>query len=154
MPIYFYATYFTVKGGDFDAESAVRGRDVVRNKIEELSSKSKDELSAKESDVLDILMIENEMLCRGLSFLPVDIAKSHAKIFRVEDGNKLRLPFVALDGVGESAAQSIYEKAQNGDFISIEEFQQQSGVSSAVIDTLERCGAFGDMPKTNQISLF
>ena len=154
MPIYFYATYFTVKGGDFDAESAVRGRDVVRNKIEELSSKSKDELSGKESDVLDMLMIENEMLCRGLTFLPVDIAKSHAKIFRVEDGDKLRLPFVALDGVGDSAAQSIYEKAQNGDFISIEEFQQQSGVSSAVIDTLERCGAFGDMPKTNQISLF
>ncbi len=154
MPIYFYATYFTVKGGDFDADSAVRGKDVVRSRIEELSSRPKDELSGKDSDVLDILMIENEMLARGMSFLPVDIHKSHATIFQVEEDDKLRLPFVALDGVGESAAKSIYEKAQNGDFISIEEFQQQSGVSSAVIDTLERYNAFGDMPKSNQLTLF
>jgi len=39
------------------------------------------------------------------------------------------------------------------DFISVEDFQKSSGVSSAVIDGLYNAGALGDMPKENQISL-
>jgi DNA polymerase-3 subunit alpha (Gram-positive type) len=152
MPLEYYSTYFTVRGGDFDVDLAVAGIDAVRGKINELREKG-NERSKKETDLHDILLIVNEMLARGYTFLPVDLHHSHATKYLIEDG-KIRIPFSAIAGVGEGAAEGIYEAAQKGDYMSVEEFQCQSGASRTVIEILDNMGAFGDLPQSTQMSFF
>lgn len=151
-PLEYYSTYFSVRGEDFDADLAVQGREAVRRRIEELRELG-NKRSKKESDLYDILLITNEMLSRGYEFLPIDLFKSHATDYLVEDG-KLRIPFAAMAGVGESAANGIYEAVQKGGFISVDEFQQMSGASKTTIDMLKSAGAFGDLPESAQLSFF
>ncbi len=151
-PLEYYATYFSVRGDDFDAELAVKGRQAVAARIEELKALGNDR-TKKETDLYDMLLIINEMLARGYEFLPVDVFKSHAVDYLVENG-KLRIPFSAMSGIGETAARSLYEAVQNGGFISVEELQEMSGVSKTTIDMLKSTGAFGDLPESAQLSLF
>ncbi|MGN1481532.1 PolC-type DNA polymerase III, partial [Porcipelethomonas sp.] len=151
-PLEFYATYFTTRGSDFDVETVMSGINAVRNKIEELRAKG-NEKSAKEKDTYDLLLIINEMMARGYGFLPVDIYKSHATKYLIEDG-KIRIPFGAISGVGETAAVKLYDAAQKRDYISIEELQIKSGASKTTMEALEKLGALGNLPKTSQMTLF
>ena len=154
-PLVFYHAFFTVRGEAIDALSAVKGRDAVKRKMNEINSKGNDK-TQKDKDQYDVLQLVIEMFARGFEFLPVDIYKSHYKIYTIEDG-KLRLPFAALEGVGENAAKAIYDCAHDnsqGEFISKEDFANRSGASSAVIAALEEFGALEGLPDTNQVSFF
>ena len=99
------------------------------------------------------MQLANEFLARGLKFLPVDLMKSDAKLFVPEDG-KLRLPFGAIGGIGETAAEKIVDARNSGEVYSVEEFIQKAKLPNAVIDILRENGVFGSMPDTNQLSMF
>ena len=153
-PLEYYAALLTVRGGDLDAVSAVAGRSAVKRKMDELMAKGKD-ASAKEEDQLTILQIVNEMLARGIAFLPVDLYKSDATVYQIEDG-KIRLPFLALKGTGESAAKGLAAARDDGQgaFISCDDLRNRSGVSSSVMTMLGEAGALEGLPQSSQMSLF
>lgn len=116
-PIHFYSAYFTVRGGAIDAVAAVQGKAAVKKKMEEIKLKGNDK-TAKDESTYIVLQIVIEMLARGIEFLPVDIYKSDARIYKIEDG-KIRLPFGAVDGIGENAAISLAKAREDLSLIHI-----------------------------------
>lgn len=151
-PLEFYCAYFSAAPDGFDAEFAFLPTDELKRQVAALSVNGT-KTTAKEADRQSAMQILIEMRLRGIELLPVDIKKSDAHKFLPEDG-KLRLPLITMPGVGATAAQSIAETMQSGEVYSLQEMQKKSGVSKTVIEVLERNGALGEMPKTNQISLF
>ena len=94
------------------------------------------------------------MLQRGYQFLPIELGKSYASKYVVED-DKVRLPFTAIRGLGEAAAVALEEATMHGqEYISVEELQAASGVASSVFDKLRAVGALGSLPETSQVDLF
>ena len=153
-PQAFYATYFTVRGDDIDYEAAVGGVKVAQQHLKEVNARLREERKAKDEDIQVSLQLVNEMLARGYEFLPIQLGKSRATQYVVEDG-KVRLPFTSLKGVGESAAVALERATINGqEYLSIEELQQATGVSSAVMENLKNVGALGGLPDTSQVSFF
>ena len=156
-PLAYYCAYLTVRGGDVDAESMSQGREAVRTLIKMIQAKG-NEASAAEKDKETIMMIVHEAMARGIEFLPIDIYKSTASSYEPEDG-KIRMPFSALPGVGENAAESLANackkvRDEHDTFSSIEDFAARTGAGSSTVATLKACGAFGDLPDSDQISLF
>ncbi|MBQ3052129.1 MAG: PolC-type DNA polymerase III [Clostridia bacterium] len=151
-PLEFYCAYFTARPEDVDVPTILQGHEAVKKYIRDIKAKGK-EATKKELDVYENMLIFNEIMARGIEILPIDINKSHAMKYLPEDG-KMRLPFGALSGVGEKAAYSIYEAAQRGNYVSIEDFQLEAGVSKTIIQNLADLGAMNDLPDTNQMSMF
>lgn len=155
-PLEYYTAFLTVRGGDLDAVTVVKGRAAVKNKMREIDDKVKmKQASAKDKDQYTALQVVNEMMARGIELLPVDIYKSEAKAYVIEDG-KIRMPFAALSGIGENAAVPLAAARDDGkgEFLSIEDFANRGKAGKSVIEMLTECGAFGDLPKSAQMSLF
>lgn len=153
-PVEYYAAYFTVRSENLDGAIAMQGHQAVRDKMNNIKQKqSVHEATAKDEAEFQTLQIVNEMMARKIEFLPVDIYKSEAKTFKVEDG-KIRLPFSSLPGVGGAAADSLAETGKHTEYLSIEDMQIKTKVTKAVIETLKDVGVLKDLPESSQMSLF
>ena len=155
-PLEYYTAFLTVRGGDLDASTVIKGRDAVRQKMKEIDQKVREKTaSAKDKDQYTALQVVNEMMARNIELLPVDIYKSKAKDYIIEDG-KIRMPFGALSGVGDSAAIPLAAARDDGggEFVSIEDFATRAKAGKSTIELLKECGAFGDLPESSQLTLF
>lgn len=153
-PVEYYAAYFTVRSENLDGVVLMQGHQAVKNRMKLIKQKqSAHESSTKEDQEYATLQIVNEMLARKIEVLPVDIYKSEAKMFKVEDG-KIRLPFSTIPGLGESAAISLAESGKVNTYLSIEEMQIKTKVSKSIIESLKNIGALEGLPESSQMSLF
>lgn len=151
-PLEFYAAFLTVAPGGFDAEIASRGIPGINAMCDEVRKKGND-ATQKEKEMVDTFQLVREMLARGYKFLPVDLFRSDAFAFKPENG-KVRMPFSALGGLGDKAAEKIVSVRENEEFLSIEDLAMKAGLSKAVIEILRGAGALNGMSETNQLTLF
>lgn len=151
-PLAYYATFFTVRAKDFDAELVMKGEDAVKNKMDELYSMGNG-ISVKDGNLLSVLELVYEMMKRGFSFENVDLYRSKAVEFVISD-NSLILPFNSVVGVGDNVSYAIEEEAKKGEFYSKEDFRIRTKATKTVIEALDKIGCFGELGDTNQISFF
>lgn len=152
-PAAFYATYFTTKAQDFDADLIVKGLDTIKEKINEIHNLGND-ATTKDKTMLTVLEAALEMYARKIKIIPVDIYKSDATKFQVIDDTTILPPMIALQGVGENAAINIQHERENGEFISKEDLRKRTKISKTVIETLSSHGSLDNMSEKNQLSLF
>lgn len=151
-PVDFYIAYFTVRADLFDAALMTKGVDKVKEEMRKLSMKSAG-MTANEKSLYTILELCLEMYERGITFLPVDLYKSHARKFQNIDGAILP-PLNAFAGVGDAAADALMEAAKGGPFLSQDDLKNRSGANKAVIETLAENGVLKGIPESSQIGFF
>ena len=151
-PVEFYATHFTSVVANFDADTILRGPQACLDRIEEISAMGSNATAKEQGDVL-VLEVAYEMYSRGYEFAPARLGKSKALKFWSDDG-KVLLPFVALEGVGDTAAKSFAEAYDEKPFDTIEEAVTRAKLNRTATEALRAHGVFEGLPETDQLSLF
>lgn len=151
-PLAYYATYFSVRAGDFDAETAVGGIKQVNHTLSLIEDKGQ-EASPKEKGLVTVLELVREMLARGFDFHPIDLQRSHATRFLIDD-KRLIIPFAALPGLGVNAARHIIQARDEMPFLSIDDLRQRGRVSKGIVELLRQHGALSGLGETSQLGFF
>ena len=151
-PLAYYAAYFSIRASAFSYELMCQGKEKLEFYLRDYKNRS-DSLSKKDQDTLKDMRIVQEMYARGYEFLPLDIYRAKATKFQIIDG-KLMPPLSSIEGMGDKAAEAVEMAAEDGPYLSRDDFRQRTKVSKTVIDFMADLGMFGDLPETNQLSLF
>ena len=153
-PLAYYAAYFGIRASAFSYELMGQGKDKLLYHMKEYKRRAElNQLSKKDQDTLKDMKNVLEMYARGFGFLPIDIYESAATKFKIVDG-KLLPPLNTIEGMGDKAAEAVEIASKNGPYLSKDDFRQRTKVSKTVIDLMDEMGLLGDLPETNQLSLF
>ena len=151
-PLAYYAAYFSVRATGFDYEIMCLGKERLERHLKDLRNR-KDSLSNKEQDIVKDGRIVQEMYARGFTFMPIDIYRAEPHRFQIIDG-KLMPSLNSIEGLGDNAAIAIAEAAKDGPFLSKDDFRQRTKAPKTVIELMSDLGLLGDLPDSNQLSLF
>lgn len=151
-PQAYYASFFSIRAKAFSYELMCQGQKHLEDIMADYKKRS-DSLSNKEKDSYADMRVVQEMYARGFEFMPIDIFKAQSRLFQVIDG-KIMPSLSSIDGLGEKAADAIVEAAKDGPFLSRDDFRDRTKVSKTVVDLMAQLGLLGDLPESNQISLF
>ncbi len=153
-PLAYYASFFSIRAKAFSYEVMCLGRERLEFHLDDFKKRNEQGLlSNKEEGMLKDMRIVQEMYARGFEFLPVDLFKAKAHRFQIIDG-KLMPALDTIEGLGEKAADAVEDAAKDGPFLSKDDFRNRTKVSKTVIDLMDDLGLLGDIPESNQISLF
>ena len=151
-PLAYYAAYYSIRASAFSYEIMCQGRDHLLAVMEDYQRR-KDTLTPKEQTTLDDCLVVREMYARGFEFVPIDIYTAQSRLCSIVDG-KIMPSLKSIDGMGEKAADAVVEARKDGPFISRDDFWNRTKVPKTVIEKMHDLGLLGDLPQTNQISLF
>ncbi len=152
QPLAYYAAFFSIRASAFSYEKMCMGKEHLEHLMDDYDRR-KDELTKQEQDQVKDMRLVQEMYARGFTFAPIDLYTAQAHRFQIVDG-KLMPSLDSIEGLGEKAADSVVLAARDGKFLSKDDFRQRAKVGKTISDTLDRLGILGDLPETNQISLF
>ena len=151
-PLAYYAAYFSIRASAFSYELMCQGQAHLEQVMADYKRRS-DELSKKEQDSYNDMKIVQEMYARGFDFVPIDIFTAQSRLFQIVDG-KLMPSLNSIDGLGERVADAIVEAVKDGPFLSKDDFRERTKAPKSVIDLMSELGLLGNLPESNQISLF
>ena len=151
-PLAYYAAYFSIRASAFSYELMCMGRERLEYHMEEYRKRS-DSLTNKEQDTVKDMKIVQEMYARGFEFTPVDLYRAQAHRFQIVDG-KLMPALDTIEGLGDKAADAVVLAARDGKFLSKDDLRNRTKISKTVIDLMDELNLLGDIPDSNQISIF
>ena len=151
-PLAFYAAFFSIRASAFSYELMCQGKEHLEKVMADYKQRM-DTLSKKEQDSYRDMKLVQEMYARGFEFVPIDIFSAQSRLFQIVEG-KLMPSLNSIDGLGEKAADSIVEAAKDGAFLSKDDFRERAKVSKTIVDLMSTLNLLGNLPESNQISLF
>lgn len=151
-PLAYYAAFFSIRATSFSYELMCQGKEKLNYALADYERR-KETLTKKEQDTIKDMKIVQEMYARGFTFMPMDLFIAQAHAFQIIDG-KLMPALDTIEGLGDKAAEAVVEAAKDGPFLSKDDFRQRTKVSKTVIDLMDDLGILGELPESNQLSLF
>lgn len=152
-PLAYYAAFFSIRAKAFSYASMCQGPRHLEDCMEELKRKG-DALSPKDKDAQGDMLIVQEMYARGFDFVPIDLFKVQSRLFQVTEDGQIMPSLTSIEGLGEKAADAIVEACKDGPFLSKDDFRERTKASKTIVDLMADLGILGDIPESNQISLF